>query len=168
MLSDFRARLVQGGAEQTLLDVLLKLFKEQGWLKERGRQRTDSTHILARVRAINRLMCGGETMRFALNSLAIVAGDWLLEHSNETWLHRYGHRIEERRFPQGQAARLAVAETIGEDGWQLLIDLFDETSPLFLWEVPAVKILRQVWVQNSRSDDGQLHWREVSDIPPAT
>ena len=58
---------------QTLLDALLKLFKEQGWLKERGRQRTDSTHILAKVRAINRLMCVGEAMRFALNSLAVVA-----------------------------------------------------------------------------------------------
>jgi len=69
-------------------------------------------------------------MRFAPGSLAIVAGDWLLEHSDEVWLHRYGHRIEERRFPQSQAARLTVAETIGQDGWRLLTDLFDEASPL--------------------------------------
>src|SRR6266487_75418 len=60
VLSDFRMRLVQGEAEQILLDAMLRLFKEQGWLKERERQRTDSTHILARVRAINRLMCVGE------------------------------------------------------------------------------------------------------------
>jgi len=168
VLSDFRARLVQGEAEQTLLDALLALFKEQGWLKERERQRTDSTHILAKVRAINRLMCVGEAMRFALNSLAVVAGDWLLEHSDEAWLHRYGHRVEERRLPQSQASRLAVAETIGQDGWRLLTDLFDEAAPAFLREIPAVKILRQVWVQNYRYDDGQLHWREPSDIPPAT
>ncbi len=129
VLSDFRARLVQGEAEQTLLDALLALFKEQGWLKERERQRTDSTHILAKVRAINRLMCVGEAMRFALNSLAVVAGDWLLEHSDEAWLHRYGHRVEERRLPQSQASRLAVAETIGQDGWRLLTDLFDEAAP---------------------------------------
>ena len=119
VLSDFRARLVQGEAEQLLLDTLLELCKEQGWLKERGRQRTDSTHILAKVRAINRLMCVGETMRFALNSLAIVAGDWLLEHSHEEWPYRYGHRIEEKPFPKDQASRLAVAETIGRDGWGL-------------------------------------------------
>jgi transposase len=165
-LPDFRARLVQGEAEQTLLDALLALFKEQGWLKERGRQRTDSTHILAKVRALNRLLCVGETMRFAINSLAVVAGDWLLEHSDAAWLGRYGHRIEERRLPQSQAGRLALAETIGRDGSRLLTDLFDEAAPAFLREIPAVKILRQVWVQNYRYD-GQLHWRESSDIPPA-
>jgi transposase len=46
LLSDFRTRLVQGKAEQVLLDAMLSLFKEQGWLKGRQRQRTDSTHVL--------------------------------------------------------------------------------------------------------------------------
>jgi len=104
-------------------------LKSKGGGSERGRQRTDSTHILAKVRAINRLMCVGEPMRFALNSLAVVAGDWLLEHSDAAWLGRYGHRIEERRLPQSQADRLALAETIGRDGWRLLTDVFDEAAP---------------------------------------
>src|SRR5215469_11296787 len=68
ILSDFRKRLVEGEAEQLLLDAMLTVFKEQGWLKGRQRHRTDSTHVLAKVRAINRLMCVGEAMRFALNS----------------------------------------------------------------------------------------------------
>ena len=75
ILSDFRKRLVEGDAAQVLLDAMLTLFKEQGWLKQRQQQRTDSTHILAKIRAINRLICVGEAMRFALNSLAVVAGD---------------------------------------------------------------------------------------------
>jgi len=66
ILSDFRKPLVDGDAAQVLLDAMLSLFKEQGWLKERQRQRTDSTHVLAKVRAINRLMCVGEAMRYAL------------------------------------------------------------------------------------------------------
>jgi transposase len=33
ILSDFRKRLVEGGAEQLLLDALLAVFKEQGWRK---------------------------------------------------------------------------------------------------------------------------------------
>ena len=41
ILSDFRKRLLEGGAEQLLLDAMLTMFKEQGWLKERQRQRTD-------------------------------------------------------------------------------------------------------------------------------
>ena len=155
VLSDFRARLVQGEAEQLLLDALLELCKGQGWLKARGRQRTDSTHILAKVRAINRLMCVGETLRFALNSLAIVAGDWLLEHSQEEWLYRYGHRIEEKQFPKDAASRVAVAETMGRDGWALLSAIFAPTAPAFLREIPAVEVLRRVWVQNYRYEDGQ-------------
>jgi transposase len=56
VLCEFRKRLVQGGGEQLLLDAMLALFKERGWLKGRQQQRTDSTHVLAKVRAINRLM----------------------------------------------------------------------------------------------------------------
>jgi transposase len=61
-------------------------------------------------------MCVGEAMRFALNSLAIVAPDWLLEQSDTEWVERYGHRIEESRLPTSQADRRALAEVIGEDG----------------------------------------------------
>jgi len=45
VLCEFRARLIAGGTEQQLLDTLLKQFKERGWLKERGKQRTDSTQV---------------------------------------------------------------------------------------------------------------------------
>ena len=54
VLSEFRTRLVAGAAEQRLLDALLAKCRERKWLKARGRQRTDSTHVLARVRAVNR------------------------------------------------------------------------------------------------------------------
>ena len=77
VLSEFRSRLVQGGATQRLLDVLLDQCAARGWLKVRGRQRTDSTHVLAAVRALNRWECVGETRRHALNVLAEVAPDWL-------------------------------------------------------------------------------------------
>src|SRR5712692_9377608 len=122
ILSDFRKRLVQGGAEQLLLEALLTLFKERGWLKERQQQRTDSTHILAKIRAINRLICVGEAMRFALNSLAIVASDWLLEHSDREWLDRYGHRIEEAHLPHHQTERQASQKSLvamGRSGFPL-------------------------------------------------
>jgi transposase len=68
VLCEFRKRLVPGSAQHLLLDALLALCKERGWVKAQQRQRTDSTHVLAKIRAINRLMCVGEAMRFALNS----------------------------------------------------------------------------------------------------
>src|SRR5947209_919213 len=40
VLAEFRARLVAGNSEQVLLETMLTLFKERGWLKARGKQRT--------------------------------------------------------------------------------------------------------------------------------
>jgi len=166
ILSDFRQRLLERGAEQLLLDAMLALCKEQGWLKERQRQRTDSTHVLAKVRAINRLMCVGEAMRFALTSLAIVAGEWLLAHSDPEWVDRYGYRIEESRLPRSQEQRQAVAELIGRDGSNLLRDLYAADAPAVLREIPAVEILRRIWFQNYVWVEGQLRWRNNDDLPP--
>jgi len=59
VLSEFRTRLVTGAAEQRILDAILTQCREHAWLTARGRQRTDSTHVLAHVRAVNRLECVG-------------------------------------------------------------------------------------------------------------
>jgi len=55
VLSEFRGRLAAGGHELLLLDRMLECFAARGLLKARGRQRTDSTHVLSAVRAMNRL-----------------------------------------------------------------------------------------------------------------
>jgi transposase len=105
-------------------------------------------------------------MRFALNSLAIVAADWLLSMSPEEWLDRYGHRIEEARLPPSRAERQTLAELIGRDGAMLLAAIFDPAAPPLLRDIPAIEILRQIWVQNYFYEDGQLRWRSNEDIPP--
>jgi transposase len=167
VLCEFRKRLVQGRAEEALLDAMLALFKEKGWLKGKNRQRTDSTHVLAKIRAINRLVCVGETMRFALNSLATIVPDWLLEHSQEEWVDRYGHRFEEAHLPKAPQDRNTLAEQIGKDGTSLLTAIFASTAPPWLRFVPAVKILHRVWLQNYSMTDEELSWRTNENIPPA-
>ena len=77
-LCEFRARLLDGHAEQVLFETMLDQFKTHGLLKTRGHQRTVKTHILAAIRTLNRLECVGETMRHALESLAVVAPAWLM------------------------------------------------------------------------------------------
>jgi transposase len=77
VLSEFRGRLVAGGAERIVLDEILEACKDRGLLKARARQRTDSTHVLAATRDLNRLELVGETLRAALNTLATVAPGWL-------------------------------------------------------------------------------------------
>ena len=118
------------------------------------------------MRAINRLMCVGEAMRFAPGSLAVGASEWLLIHSDPEWLDRYGHRIEESRLPQSQEEREAVAELIGRDGSTLLADIYAADAPAWLREIPAVEILRRIWMQNYVWVEGQLHWRSNDQLPP--
>jgi transposase len=103
VLSKFRARLLAGSAEMILLDTMLERFKAQGLLKPRGKQRTDSTHVLAAVRVLNRRECVAETLRATLNAVAREAPEWLREHARPEWFDRYSTRIEESRLPKGQA-----------------------------------------------------------------
>jgi transposase len=145
---------------------MLTLFQKKGWLKARGRQRTDSTHVLGKIRTLNRVLRVWETMRAALNSLAVVAPDWLRAHSHQEWVERYGPRSEDSRSPLGEAERLAKACEIGEQGRELPDALFDLTAPEWLRSVPAVEILRQVWVQNYQRIDHSVRWRSSDNIPP--
>jgi len=75
VLNEFRFRLVVGAAEALLFDTLVNLCPERGLLTKRGHQRTDVTHVLGAVRGLNRLGCAIETLRAALNALAIAAPD---------------------------------------------------------------------------------------------
>jgi len=165
VLSEFRGRLIEGKAERLLLDRMLEKFKEQKLLKVRGSQRTDSTHILAAVRTLNRLESVGETMRAALNSLATVAPDWLAPHASSEWFDRYSRRVEEFRLPKGIEARTSYAEVIGSDGLRLLQLIDDEVAPAWLKEVEAVKTLRLMWEHQYEIRDGEARWRKAADLP---
>src|SRR5919109_983601 len=165
VLSEFRARLVTGEAEQLLLDTLLTLARTQGLLKTRGRQRTDSTHVLASIRVLNRLERVGETLRAALNSLAVMAPDWLQALAPLAWYDRYSRRVENYHLPKTDAARKALAAVIGADGQTLLHAIDAAVDPPWLREVPAVNTLRQVWAEQYIEVNGKLGWREVKDMP---
>ncbi len=85
VLREFRTRLIAGNAELLLFETMLTLFREQGYVKPRGRQRTDSTHILAAIPVRNRLENVGESLRHALNVLATTAPDWLMAWVPAAW-----------------------------------------------------------------------------------
>ncbi len=92
-------------------------------LKAKGKARTDSTHILAAIRNLNRLECVGETLRAALNALAIVAPNWLSNVVEKDWFDRYSKPVEESRLPRGTEARTIMALTIGCDGMRILEEI---------------------------------------------
>lgn len=166
VLSEFRSRLVAGSAEEQILHQLLEKCRERKWLTARGQQRTDSTHVLSAIRALNRLECVGETLRYALNSLAVVAPDWLKENSQPEWVNRYGKRVEDYHLPKSQDKRQAYACQIGIDGYRLLDAVCAADAPAWLAHVPAVEILRRVWVQQFYWTEGEIRWRTESEGYP--
>lgn len=164
VLSEFRGRLVAGQAALLLLDTLLARSRELGLLKRRGRQRTDSTHVLAAVRTLNRLERVGETLRAALNELATVAPDWLRAQAPAEWYERYSERVENYDLPKNEAERQKLAEVIGADGRQLLQALAAAERPE-LGELPAVQILRRVWDEQYVETAGQVALRALEAMP---
>jgi transposase len=165
VLSEFRQRLIANGAEARLFELMLTGFQERDLLKAGGKQRTDSTRILANVRELNRIEFVGETMRAALNELATVVPDWLKAWVPTDWFKRYDHPFSEYRLPQKEDERLELGEQIGRDGIELLTRVYAEQPEL--GRLPQVEILRRVWVLQFYTDeDDQTRWRRKGNTPP--
>ena len=170
VLSEFRARMLAGGVEHLLLEKLLAECKERRLLKARGRQRTDSTHVLAAVKAMGRLECIGETLRAALNVLATVAPEWLRSRAPHEWYERYGPRVEEFRLPRGAAERKELAEEVGDDGFELLRAADAEDAPAGLNALEAVGTLRRVWSEQyhpPQEPGGRARLKGAKEMRPA-
>jgi len=165
VLSEFRARLVSKDVDRLLLDTLLDRLRKLGLIKPRGRQRTDSTYMLAAVRRLNRLERVGETMRAALNELAVVAPDWLRKLAPPEWYERYAERVENYALPKSEAARQELASVIASDGEKLLGAIDAATDQPILAQVAAVLTLRRLWDEQYTGIPGKLRWREVKEMP---
>ena len=100
------------------------------------------------VRSLNRLGCAIEAMRAALNALAVAAPGWLRAQAGPAWADRYAKPADDYHVPLGEAARRACAEGVGRDGHALLAAVAAADAPAWLREVPAVMLLRRVWIQN--------------------
>jgi transposase len=138
VLSEFRARLVARDLERKILDLLLDRLKGLGLVSAGGRQRTDSTHVLAAIRGLNRLELAGETVRAALEALAAAVPDWLAGVIGASWQQVYGARIDNLHLPASETARAKLAEQYGLDGYHLLEAVHAPGAPGWLRELPAV------------------------------
>ena len=155
VLCEFRDRLLAGSAAALLLDKLLTRCRTMGLLTGRSQQRTDSTHVLAAIRVMNRLELVAETLRAALNEVATVVPTWLQALAPPVWYERYGTRIEDTRLPQGQAKRDAYAQLVGEDGFALLDALEAPAAPAHLRDLPMMTALRRTWQRHYDRSAGE-------------
>jgi transposase len=171
LLHDFRCRLLAHEAGQRFLDTFLAACRARGWIKARGTQRTDSTHVLAAIRTLHWLECVLEAMHYALNQLSDVAPAWVRQQVPPAWYTRYGLRSDQARLPTDASKREALALQVGADGYQLLEWVSRPEGPPGVCELPALEALRRIWLQQyyrcTVPGRETLRWRTGEEQPPA-
>jgi transposase len=149
VLAEFRARVAGAGLERVVLDALLAKLAASGLVKGGGKQRTDSTHVVAAVAALNRLELAGEAVRAAAEALAAAHPAWVAQRiCVPDFARRYGTPMTSWRPPQSEAKRAELAIAYARDGYALLEAVYHASAPPWLRELPAVDVLRRVLVQN--------------------
>lgn len=148
VLSQFRTRLTEHDMERRVLDLMVARLVEAGLVKSGGKQRTDSTHVLASVRLLNQIELVGESVRAALEALAAVDGDWLAARLDDSWQRRYGARVDSWRMPASKTKRAALGADFARDGVALLRAVWHEATPQVLRDLPAVGVLQRILIQN--------------------
>ena len=157
---------------QRLLDTFLAACKARGWIKARGTQRTDSTHVLAAIRTLHRLECVLEAMHYALNQLSDVAPAWVRQQVPPDMVHalrppvRPGALAEGRQQARGarppdRRGRLSAPGR----------GCRPPTPPSGLQDLPALEALRQIWLQQyyrcTVPGLEALRWRTGDEQPPS-
>jgi transposase len=149
ILSEFRGKVAGAGLEQVALDALLDRLVADGLVTAGGKQRTDSTHVIAAVAALNRLELAGESVRAALEALAAAHPHWVAQRiCVPDFARRYGTPMTSWRPPASQVKRDELAIVYARDGYAVLEAVYDSSAPAWLREIPAIDVLRRVLVQN--------------------
>jgi transposase len=155
VLTDFRDRLGQDDRADQLLSLALDRIREAGMIKERGRQRTDSTQVLAAARELTRLELVLEAVRAALEEASRNTPDVLGDLVDADRATRYGRPV---RLPSHPVTRLKQA---GADACRLFQNLPARRRG------PRAEVLRQIIVQNFLVDArGALRPRTEKDGRP--
>lgn len=149
VLSEFRTRVTEHDLEEKVLDQLLAALAERGLLGAGGKARTDSTHVIAAVRNLNRLELAGESVRATLEALAVAAPDWLAATIDvPDWAGRYTARVDSWRLPTSETKRTELALAYARDGYALIEAVYAPGTPEWIRQITAVQVLRVVLLQN--------------------
>ena len=151
-------------------DSLLICQKPSGLLllKARGKQRTDSTHVLAAVREIHLTELIAETLRAALNDLATAEPSWLRDVARRRGLNGIhgGSKKNICRTPRRPARPISFRWVrTASPCWMR----FGPMTPILaeiLWERPAVQILRRVWEHHFERQAEACRWKEPGEWLP--
>jgi transposase len=148
VLARFRARLAEHGLERVVFDRLVDHCRDAGLVGAGGKQRADATHVVSGVRDLNRLELAGESVRTVLEALAVAAPAWLAGQIDVAeFAYRYGPRVNGWSMPSSTTKRDRLAQVFAQDGYAIVRAVYDAAAPMWVRDVEAVQILRQVLVQ---------------------
>jgi transposase len=100
----FRQRLLEHAKSDLAFRAVLEALQAEGLLPKRGKQRLDSTHVLAAVAALSALGCVRETLRLALEEL----GQALPEKARPGfWPVRWERYVENKLDYRSRPGRMA-------------------------------------------------------------
>lgn len=167
ILSRFRDRLVERNTEHILLDALVEATRKAGLIKERGKVRTDATHVLANVRELSRLELVGETLRYALNEIAKVAPEWLKALAPDDWYQRYAKRFEEEPYRHRRKQGPGYSSRVGRDGFLLMHAVYSAEAPHGLRDLAATELLRRCWLEQFMVEEDDVRMRKGGNMPPS-
>lgn len=172
VLSEFRDRLAAPGRADGLLEAVLDRLKDAGLVRAGGTARTDSTHVLAAVRKVNRIENCGETLRAALEEIARISPDWIVPLLDPGWHERYGRKVETGRLLGRGSRKMSadkLAAQIGADGAALLERIDADRAAGWINTLPQVRLLRTMWDQQYRPGPGggALRFKDLRDLPPS-
>jgi transposase len=156
-LSNFRDRLIEHGAERLLFERVLEWARSLGFVKKHGKQRTDSTHIIACVERLGRLELAWETLRTALRAIEERAPRWYGEVIPAAFHQAYAERQSDWRLNK-EEVKTKMKEAGGDGFW--LLDRLDESAPEEVLGLAEVETLREVWEQQFKREDGKVTVRK--------
>lgn len=171
VLSEFRDRLAGPGRADGLLEVVLDRLKAAGLIRAGQAVRTDSTHVIAVVRALNRVEHAGESLRAALEEIAGIWPQWVVPLLDPGWDLRYGRKVETGRLigrGAGKTTAEKLAAQIGADGQALLARIDADRAAGWMNDLPQVRHLRAFWAMHYRpGPDGTPRLVPTAELPPS-
>lgn len=155
---EFRKSLLTDRTAKRNLQTLLERMAETRWTFERSAFTFSVDEIVRGVCTFSRLAQTWETMCRALEVLAAKQPDWLRRVNLPHWYERYGNHRRTINLAAAGAEQIALAQSIGEDGFHLLKAISQEEK--FRANMPEVQALQDVWEAQFELVNEEATWRE--------
>lgn len=157
ILCDFRRRILEHGKEALVFEAILEKVKALGFIKKRGKARTDSIAVIGAVRALSILETVSETLRVAVRAIEKADPTWAGREVPASFREQYARMRPEYRLSKEE--REAALRQTGRDGFWLL-DRIEASAPKEVREAEAVKVMQAVWEQRYDRVEGKVTTRE--------